>query len=105
MEKKVYKRISDEDKVKALKRHLLEKVPVSSVCDELGIAPSLFYTWQHRLFESAASAFMRSGKSAKEAPEKRRIDVLEERLRVREEALAELVTELMTIKKRSSGGA
>jgi hypothetical protein len=48
---------------------------------------------------------MRSGKSAKEAPEKRRIDVLEERLRVREEALAELVTELMTLKKRSSGGA
>ncbi len=70
-----------------------------NVCDELGIAPSLFYTWQHRLFESAASAVMRSGKSAKEAPEKRRIDVLEERLRVREEALAELVTELMTLKK------
>jgi hypothetical protein len=41
MEKKVYKRISDEEKVKALKRHLLEKVPVSRLCDELGIAPRL----------------------------------------------------------------
>lgn len=105
MEKKVYKRISDEEKVKALKRHLLEKVPVSSICDELGIAPSLFYNWQNRLFDSASCAFVRSGKSPKEVPEKRRIDVLEERLRVREEALAELVTELMTLKKRSSGGA
>ena len=105
MEKRSYKRISDEEKVKALKRHLLEQVPVSSICDELGIAPSLFYTWQNRLFESASCAFVRSGKSRKEAPENRRIGVLEERLRVREEALAELVTELMTLKKRSSGAA
>ncbi len=28
------------DKVAALKRHLLEGVPVSTICDRLGIAPT-----------------------------------------------------------------
>jgi hypothetical protein len=30
-------------------RHLGEKVPVSDLCDEYGIQPSLFYTWQRQL--------------------------------------------------------
>jgi transposase len=45
--------VSEEEK--ALKRHLVEKVPVSTICEELQIAPNLFYTWQQRLFEGAGS--------------------------------------------------
>ncbi len=37
---------SPEDKVAHLRRHLLEKVPVSDICEELGIHPTLFYNWQ-----------------------------------------------------------
>ena len=31
-----------EEKVPILRRHLLDKVPVSTVCEEAGIQPSLF---------------------------------------------------------------
>ena len=34
---------SPEEKVAILRRHLLEKVPVSELCDQHGIAPSVFY--------------------------------------------------------------
>jgi len=45
--------LSPQEKVAALKRHLLENVPVSTICDQLGIAPTLFYRWQKELFELA----------------------------------------------------
>ena len=40
------KHFSPEEKVAILRRHLLEKVPVSELCDQHGIAPSVFYHWQ-----------------------------------------------------------
>ena len=55
-------RVSDADKVKILKRHLLEKVPVSELCDENGIAPSVYYTWQTKLFDNAEEALRTSQK-------------------------------------------
>ena len=49
--------LSPQEKVAALKRHLLENVPVSTLCDELGIAPTLFYRWQKELFENCHVVF------------------------------------------------
>ena len=37
----------------ALKRHLLESVPISDLCDALGIAPNLFYRWQREFYKDA----------------------------------------------------
>ena len=48
---------SGPEKVAILKRHLLEKTPVSNLCDEFGIAPNLFYRWQKEFFENGHSAF------------------------------------------------
>jgi transposase-like protein len=103
MAKRGYRRISNEEKVKALKRHLLENVPVSVVCEELGVAPSVFYSWQQRLFEQAVSLLGRKVSSHQDAAAKRRSQVLEERLQQREEALAELSAELRAHKKRRDG--
>jgi transposase-like protein len=41
---------SPEDKVAILRRHFLEKVPISTLCDELAITPTLFYSWQKTFF-------------------------------------------------------
>jgi transposase-like protein len=32
-----------EEKVAILRRHLLDKVPVSDLCEELGLEPTVFY--------------------------------------------------------------
>ncbi len=96
-------RVSDADKVKILKRHLLEKVPVSELCDEKGIAPSVFYKWQATLFDNAEEALRSSRKQPTITKEQERIQLLEKRMRQREEALAELMTEHVALKKSSIG--
>jgi transposase len=46
-----------EEKVAILRRHLLDKVPISDLCDELGLQPTVFYRWQKEFFENGAAAF------------------------------------------------
>src|SRR5271169_3872132 len=45
-----------EEKVAILRRHLLDKVPVSDLCEELGLQPTVFYRWQKEFFENGAAA-------------------------------------------------
>ena len=96
-------RLSDADKVKVLKRHLLEKVPVSELCDENDIAPSAFYKWQSKLFDNAEEALRNSRKQSTITKEQQHIQLLEKRLQQREEALAELMTEHLALKKSFIG--
>ncbi len=51
------KQYSPEEKVSILRRHLLDGVPVSDLCDAHGIHPTMFYKWQKVFFEQGASAF------------------------------------------------
>ncbi|HET9864785.1 MAG TPA: transposase [Steroidobacteraceae bacterium] len=39
-----------KQKAAALRKHLVEKVALSDVCEEIGLQPSVFYTWQKQLF-------------------------------------------------------
>ena len=48
-----------EQKVAIVRRHLLEKVPVSDLSDEYEISPTVFYHWQKQLFEKGAAAYRR----------------------------------------------
>jgi transposase-like protein len=50
-----------KEKVAILRRHFLDKVPVSDLCDELGLQPTVFYRWQKEFFENGAAVFQ--GKS------------------------------------------
>jgi transposase len=88
------------EKIAALKRHLLEGIPVSKICDELGIKPSLFYTWQRLLFENAHLSFDngRKSKAAEDAKEKK-IEQLEAKVQRKNEVLAELMEEHTKLKK------
>lgn len=45
------RRFTTEQKVSILRRHLVDKVPVSDLCDEYRIQPSLFYVWQRQALE------------------------------------------------------
>jgi transposase len=88
------------EKVAALKRHLVEGTPVSQICDELGIKPTVFYSWQKLLFENAHLAFEngRKSKGAEDAKEKK-IDYLEAKLQRKNEVMAELMEEHTKLKK------
>ena len=55
--KKQRKHYASEEKVAILRRHLVEGVPISDLCDELGLQPTVFYRWQKEFFENGAAAF------------------------------------------------
>ena len=59
--KKQRKHYAPEEKVAVLRRHLLEKEPISKLCDELGLQPTVFYRWQKEFFENGAAAFEQRG--------------------------------------------
>jgi transposase len=44
--KKQRKHYTPEEKVAILRRHLVEAVPISDLCDELGLQPTVFYRWR-----------------------------------------------------------
>ena len=90
--------LSPQEKVAALKRHLLESVPVSEVCDQLGIAPTLFYRWQKEFFENGAAAFQTKGRADHQG-EQERIEFLEKKIQRKDEVLAELMAEHIALKK------
>ena len=49
--------------MRILRRHFLDQVPVSDLCDENRISPTLFYRWQKELFENAEAAFEKQSSS------------------------------------------
>jgi len=87
-----------DEKVSILRRHLVDHVPVSDLCDEYQLQPKLFYDWQKLFFENGAAAFARSQKSQKSA-EANRIQHLEEKLQRKHEVLSELLEEHIKLKK------
>ena len=89
-----------QEKVAVLRRHLLENVPVSQLCDELQIAPSLFYLWQREFFENGHLAFAKDRKSAAADTAKDvKIQSLEAKLVRKNEVMAELMEEHTQLKK------
>lgn len=95
--KKERRNWSAEEKTRILRRHLIEKVPISKVCEEARLAPSLFHRWQEQLFLNAALAL--EGKRAERNPEQQRIEKLEQKIRQKDEVLAELMAEHVALKK------
>jgi transposase len=92
-----------QEKIAALKRHLLEKVPVSDLCDQLGIVPTLFYRWQKEFFENGHAVF-ENGRKAKAVEDAKddKIHKLEAKLQRKNEVMAELM-EAHTLLKKELG--
>ena len=93
-----------QEKVAILRRHLVEKVPVSDLCEEHGIHPTLFYRWQKDWFEQGAVVFDTararngSGKRSEDVAAQR-IAALQDKLRRKDEVLSELMEEHVALKK------
>jgi transposase-like protein len=89
-----------KEKVAVLRRHLLDKVPVSDLCEELGLQPTVFYRWQKEFFENGAAAFQTTERPRRQAEEKqKRIEFLEKKVQTKDEVLAELMAEHIALKK------
>lgn len=90
---------SPEQKVAILREHLIERTPVSDVCDKHHIHPTLFYQWQKALFENGAAAFERQRPRSQAAKEQQVIERLEAKLQQKDEVIAEIMAEHILLKK------
>jgi transposase-like protein len=94
------KHYTAEEKVAILRRHLLDRVPISSLCEELGLQPTVFYRWQKEFFENGVAAFQGKQRPSHQLEEKeKRIEFLEKKVQTKDEVLAELMAEHIALKK------
>lgn len=73
------KQYTGEEKIVILRKHLLEGIAVSDVCDEYGLQPTVFYRWQKQLFEEGAVVFRRPNDTETKKL-RRQVEQLEEKL-------------------------
>ena len=98
--RKKRRKFTPEDKAAILRRHLADKVPVSDLCDEYRIQPSLFYQWQRQLLDNAAVALKPSKTAAsRERQLEDQVESLAERLRRKDSVIAEISEEFVKVKK------
>jgi len=96
--RKERKHFTPEEKVAILKRHLVDKVPVSELCEELGLRPTVFYRWQKEFFENGPAAFEPRTRGARDDKD-RQIALLQQKLQRKHEVLSELMEEHVKLKK------
>lgn len=88
------------EKVAILKQHLIEKVPVSDLCDQHDLYPNQFYSWLKEFFENGHAAFDNGRKTkAVEDAKDRKIEQLEAKLVRKNEVMAELMEAHTELKK------
>jgi len=96
--KKNRRQFSPKEKVALLRRHFLEGVPVSSLCDENSIHPTIFYRWQKEFFENGEAAFQRQSDAYTKSLEKKNAQ-LEEKIAYKDGVIAEIMEDHVKLKK------
>ena len=102
MSNAIRKHLSGKEKIRLLKKHLVDKKPISEVCSSEKILPGSLHLWVRELFDRGEVVFesMRRKKDPKHEYE-RKIASLEARLVQKNEVIAELMQETIKLKKES----
>lgn len=92
------RQFSPEQKIKILRQPLLDKSPISEVCEQHQITPTQFYQWQKTFFEKGATAFTKTARRA-HSQDEQRLTKLEDKLKRKDEVIAEIMAEPILLKK------
>jgi len=97
MGSKQRKHYSPEQKVALLRRHLIDRIPVSELCDESGLRPTVFYRWQQKFFENGTAAFLPIQDDRHR--DAKTIKALKDKLHTKNEVLAEVMEQHVALRK------
>jgi len=98
MPRKKRRQFTSEKKVSILREHLVERTPVSEVCESYDIQASVFYDWQKKLFENGSMAFA-SDRVRHRSKLQQRVKRLEARLVEKDHVIARVTEEFVRSKK------
>ena len=93
------RKFTGEEKMAILRQHLLDKIPVSDVCDQAGVNPTLFYRWQKELFENGAAAFGQRNDDGRNRKLEAKVEALEKKLADKDEVIGEIMESHVRLKK------
>jgi transposase len=103
---RIRRKFTAQQKADIVRRHLKDKVPISSLAEELTIQPTQIHQWVAMVLEQAERVFEKSDRSTpKRSSDKtaelkeQRIKKLEERIVHKNEVIAELMEENVKAKK------
>jgi len=82
-------------------KHLLEKIPISDICEQYELRPTVFYRWQKQFFEQGARTF--EVEKNQDRSKAKKILALEQKLQIKNEVLSELMEEHIRLKKNFGG--
>jgi transposase len=104
-EKRKRRHFTAEQKVAILKRHFVDKVPVSDLCEKYKLQPSVFYDWQHKLWSNAAVA-LEAGRPEPASTRRERaltdqVQTLEAKLIQKDSVIAEISAEYVALNKQN----
>lgn len=91
-----------EQKAAIVRRHLLDKVPISDICNEEKMQPSLLYEWIRQLGANMALALEGTTKRKAPVPDDsllQKIASLEQKLARKDSVIAEISEEYVKLKK------
>jgi transposase len=100
--KRSRRQFSTEQKVEILRRHIVDKVPVSDLCNELKIQPGVFYQWQRQVHDNLAGALTTPasvGPSPREKELAAEVAQLKAKLAKKDAVIAEIAAEYTQLKK------
>ena len=97
------KRYTAEEKIKILRELQEGGKTISEVSEEFGIHPNNLFKWRKQHLEMGVQGFQRARKDISGKAKDRKIAALEDKIKHKDEVIAELAQELLELKKKNSG--
>ena len=97
------KRYTAEEKIMILREVLEDGKSISQVAEQYGLHPNNIFNWRKQLFEGGVQTFQIQRPDISGKAEERKITVLEDKIKQKDEVIAELAEELLALKKKNFG--
>lgn len=96
-------RYTSEEKVKILREVLEDGKTISSTAEKYKVHPNLIMNWRKQLFENALQTFEIKRTDITEKALERQTKTLEEKIKQKDNVIAELAEEVLVLKKKRAG--
>ena len=97
------KRYTSEEKIKILREVLEDGKSISAVADAYGVHPNQIMNWRKQLFEGGQQIFQIKRPEISEKAIEKQTKAFEDKLRHKDNVIAELAQELLELKKKYPG--
>lgn len=101
--RKPRKNYTPDEKIQILKRHLVDHVPVSDICDQNQLNPNVFYRWMKQFWENGAVVFEQE-RDKPSVQLQHKVNDLERQISDKNGVIAELLASHMELKKKTGKG-